>query len=79
MLYAATVAVHWSPGEDPSDFTPDYSPDAAGLQVIYFLGRWWAVWRQLEEPEDIPPAQRWLILAIEADPDAPHGVSFTGL
>ena len=49
------------------------------LQVVYLFGRWWAVWRQLEEPEDTPPAQRWLILAVEPDPDAPHGVSFTGL
>ena len=79
-LYAAVVATHWdAPPEHPDDFVPDYTPDQAGLQVVYLFGRWWAVWRQLEEPEDIPPAQRWLILAVEADPTAPHGVSFTGL
>ena len=79
-LYAAVVATHWdAKPEHPDDFVPKYSPDEAGLQVVYFLGRWWAAWRQLEEPADIPPAQRWLVLAIEPDPTAPYGVSFTGL
>jgi hypothetical protein len=79
-LYAATVATHWdAPREHEDDFTPDYSPAAAGLQVVYVFGRWFAIWRQLEEPHDIPPAQRWQILTIEMDPTAPHGISFTGV
>ena len=80
VIYAAVVATHWNaPAESPDDFVPSYTPDEAGLQVVFLYGRWWAVWRQLEEPEDIPPAQRWEVLRIEADPDAPFGVSFTGV
>jgi hypothetical protein len=74
------VATHWDiEPEHPEDFVPQYTPDQAGLQVVYVFGRWWAIWRQLEEPEDIPAPQRWVVLQIEADPAAPHGVSFTGV
>jgi hypothetical protein len=79
-IYAAVVATHWNaPPAHPDDFVPQYTPDEAGLQVVFLYGRWWAAWRQLEEPEDIPPAQRWQILAIDPAPEAPFGVSFTGL
>jgi hypothetical protein len=79
-LHAAVVATHWNtPPEHPDDFVPDYSPDEAELQVVFLLGRWWAVWRMLEEPEDVPPSQRWEVLRVESDPTAPYGVSFTGV
>src|SRR4029077_14018367 len=80
VIYAAVVATHWNaPPEHPDDFVPHYTPDEAGLQVGYLYGRWVAIWRQLEEPEDIQPAQRWLILAVDPAPEAPYGVCFTGL
>jgi hypothetical protein len=79
-LYNAVVAIHWEfTPEHPEDSTPDYSPDEAGLQVVYILGRWFAVWRMLEEPEDIPLSQRWNVLAIDTAPDSPHGLSFTAV
>jgi hypothetical protein len=79
-IYEAVVAVHWdAPPEHPDDFVPAYTPEDAGLQVVYFLGRWFAVWRQLEEPHDIPPAQRWEILRVEANPSSRFGLSFTGV
>jgi hypothetical protein len=72
--------VHWdTPPKHPDDFVPQYTPEEAGLQVAFLLGRWYAVWRQLEEPEDVPPSQRYEVLRIEADPSSRFGVSFTGV
>jgi hypothetical protein len=34
---------------------------------------------QLEEPEDIPPAQRWEILSVEANPSARFGAELARL
>jgi hypothetical protein len=79
-LYNAVVAIHWDfEPEHPEDSAPDYTPDEAGLQVVFLLGRWFAVWRMLEEPEDVPLSQRWNVLAIDTDPDSPHGLSFTAV
>jgi hypothetical protein len=79
-IYEAVVAIHWNAApEHPDDFVPEYTPEDAGLQVVYILGRWFAIWRQLEEPHDIPPAQRWEVLRVEANPSAPFGLSFTGV
>ena len=81
-LYDAVVDVHFSPtpaevrqaAEDPDNFwVPDYGPDEAGLTVFYACGRWFAVWRSLEEPEDAPEEMRWTVLRIGFDGDAEPG------
>lgn len=49
-----------------ADFAPPtgYTADAAGLQVVFLAGRWFAVWADLEEPEDQPAALRTRIVRI---------------
>ncbi len=83
-LYDAVVDVHFSPtpaevrqaAEDPDNhWIADYSPDDAGLTVVWALGRWFAVWRCLEEPQDAPEEQRWMVVRILPD-DGPDGLSF---
>jgi hypothetical protein len=84
-LYDAVVKVHFSPtpdevrraAEEPDNFwVPDYGPDAAGLTILYALGRWIAVWRSLEEPADAPAELRWTVLRVSPDPDGPLGLAF---
>ena len=83
-LYDAVVDVHFSytpdevrlAAEDPDNYwIPEYGPDEAGLTVFWALGRWFAVWRCLEEPEDAPEEQRWMVVRITPD-DGPGGLSF---
>ncbi len=60
--------------EDPDNFwVPDYGPDEAGLSVFWIHGRWIAVWRSLEEPEDAPAEVRWTVLPIGSDPEDGFG------
>jgi hypothetical protein len=72
-LYEATVANYFSPtpeevrqaAADPEDhWVPDYGPDAAGLVVVWALGRWFAVWRCLEESEEAPAELQWSVVRI---------------
>ena len=81
-LYDAVVAVHFSPTSeevrravaDPENFwAPDYGPDKAGLTIYYAFGRWFTVWRTLEEPEDAPEELRWTVLRIGSDPESGAG------
>ncbi len=84
-LYDAVVGVYFSPtleevrqaAEDPEDhWVADYSPDAAGLAVVWALGRWFAVWRCLEEPEDAPPELQWSVVRIVPDGDGRDKLTF---
>jgi hypothetical protein len=84
-LYDATVANYFSPtpeevrqaAEDPEDhWVPDYSPDEAGLTVAWALGRWFAVWRCLEEPEDAPAELQWSVVRIVHDSDGSGDLTF---
>jgi hypothetical protein len=84
-LYDAVVAVHFQPApeevarakEDPENhWVPDYTPDQAGLTVFRLFGRWFAVWRSLEE-KDGPEAIRWTVLRIIPAPaGSPHPYDF---
>ena len=78
-LYDAVVAVHFTaPAEvTPGDWYPDYSPDQAGLVVFRSHGRWLAGWSMLEEANsDLPESRRYELVSIQANPEAPHGVTF---
>jgi hypothetical protein len=84
-LYDAVVKVHFQPTaeevqrakEDPENhWIPDYTPDQAGLIVFRIFGRWFAVWRSLEEKE-VLEALRWTVLRIVPAPaGSPHPVEF---
>ena len=40
------------------------TPDDAGLQIVYFAGRWFAAWMDLEEPPWKPVALRMRVARI---------------
>jgi hypothetical protein len=76
-LYDAVVKVHFQPGpeevqraqEDPENFwVPTYTPDQAGLAILWIFGRWFVVWRALEVTEG-PEALKWTVLRIVPDPE----------
>ncbi len=52
----------------------DQTPDQAGLQVIWFAGRWFATWLDLGEPATLPLRQRFRILRIGVRQDQPSGI-----
>ncbi len=41
-------------------------PDEAGLQVVHFGGRWFALWQDLEEPATSPERLRFRLVRIGA-------------
>jgi len=41
-------------------------PDEAGLQVVHFEGRWFALWQDLEEPAASPERLRVRLVRIGA-------------
>jgi len=76
-LYDAAVATHFTgtPEErekaqaDPDAWQPSaVTPDQAKLAVHNLFGRWFVVWRQVEEG-DLPPDRRWTVLRVVQDPD----------
>ncbi len=81
-LYDIVVAVHFTAPAPPAeiargDWYPDYSPDEAGLVVLFAGGRWLALWTRLEEAaSDLPESRRQAFVRIQAVPEAPYGVTF---
>ena len=78
-LYDAVAAIHFfRTPEDPEDFIPDYSPDDAGLTILYLGNHWLALWEVVEERDnpDLAPEFRYSLLSIGADPSAPGGIAF---
>ncbi|HKI01841.1 MAG TPA: hypothetical protein VKK31_07680 [Thermoanaerobaculia bacterium] len=56
--------------------SPERSPtaDQSGLQVVYLAGRWFAAWRDLDEPPALPDHLRVRIVRIGVKPDHPAGI-----
>jgi hypothetical protein len=75
-LYDAVVAHVWTP-TGPGDYVPDYTPDSAGLTVVYLFGRWFVFWVELEEPDTAPNDQRIQVARIIASPDSPFGIQLS--
>jgi len=76
-LYDAVVEVHFQPSaeeiqraqEDPENhWIPRYTPDEAGLAILWIFGRWFVVWRALEVTEG-PETLKWTVLRV-----APEGI-----
>jgi hypothetical protein len=75
-LYDRVVAIQFTPVPDaaPGDWTgPTYTPDEAGLTVVWAAHRWFATWTDLDEP-NLPPDQRQELVRIVADPSSPFGI-----
>lgn len=52
-------------------WTPPYTAEQAGLDVFWSQGRWFATWLKLEEPDDLPEAERRELLLLEEDATEP--------
>ena len=80
-LYDATVAVHFPPAglADAEECAPSYSPDDAGLTILYVGDRWLALWEMVEERDnpELPPDRKRELLRIAADPSLPFGIAFS--
>lgn len=81
-LYDLVVQVHFqepSTRRDTDEFVPSYSPDEAGLMVVFLWNRWFAIWEQIEERDnpDLTPDYKRAVLRIEADPARPYGIAFS--
>lgn len=50
---------------------PAAPPEQAELAVWKAWGGWFATWRKLDAPEDLPEAERWERLSITEDPKRP--------
>jgi hypothetical protein len=73
-LYEIVVRDNFTPRQlDGSEdlWSPPYTGEQAGVEVFWSHGRWFATWLKLEEPEDLPEAERRELLLLEEDPAEP--------
>lgn len=53
-------------------------PDAEDLIVFYAWGRWFAVWKDLDEEAEeegpVPPSRVWQVVRVSSDPKQPNGI-----
>jgi hypothetical protein len=54
----------WIAGVQFTDGKDAHAPDDSGLQVVYFAGRWFATWTDLDEPLWRPTPLRMRILRV---------------
>ena len=54
--------------EDGEVISPPYTPEQAGLQVLFLYGRYLVTWWKLEEPEEAPEGERRELLLVDLDP-----------
>jgi hypothetical protein len=75
-LYDAAVETHFTPTPeeqekakaDPDNhWVPPYTPEQAELAVHHLYGRWFVVWRSLEEEGETLPERRWTVLRVIRD------------
>lgn len=80
-LYDRIVEIQFPP-PDPSEpvaledlHRAAHKPDEAQLQVVFLFGRWFAFWRNLEEPEPLPERLRVELVRIEVSREKPADVT----
>lgn len=81
-LYDLVVRDNFTPqpDQDPDDaWVPPYTPEQAGLAVYRAHGRWFVTWMKLEEPEDLPEAERRELLVLTEAPDEPGRLVYRGV
>ena len=67
-LYEQVAEMQFSPSEVRG------TPDQGKLQVIFFAGRWFATWLDLDEPPALPIEQRFRIARISVRSGQTDGV-----
>ncbi|HET9225185.1 MAG TPA: hypothetical protein VFR31_00845 [Thermoanaerobaculia bacterium] len=54
--------------------------DAEDLVIYYAWGRWFAVWRDLEEEaHELPASRVWQVVRVAYDPSAPDRIMLHGV
>jgi hypothetical protein len=75
VLHGLVVRDHFSPEpleERPKEiWTPGYTAEEAGLEVVFLWGRWFAAWRKLEVPSQALEEERWIAYRLEEDKHTP--------
>lgn len=71
-VYDRVADLVWTPHPRDEHRRSD-SPDEAGLFVFFVFGRWFAVWRNRDEPH-LPEHQRTEVVRVQADPDSPFEI-----
>lgn len=75
VLYGMVARDYFSPEpleETPNEvWSPGYTPEQAGLQVVFLWGHWLAAWKKLEVPAEAPEQERWAAYRLEEDKTAP--------
>jgi hypothetical protein len=70
-LYDLAVAEYFTARQEEDGEVlepPPYTPEQAGLEVLFLYGRWLVTWWKLEEPAEAPEGERRELLLIEPDP-----------
>ena len=77
-LYEVVVAENFQRTEPAPDEGPvrPYTPEKAGLEVVYVWGRWFAIWWKLELPETLPESERRETLLLEENPQRPGTLGY---
>jgi hypothetical protein len=64
-----------------ADWVETHSAEEAGLVVHYWLGRWIAAWRVLDEPDEgpdaVPERLRYDVVSLHEDPGQPGGLGLS--
>jgi hypothetical protein len=83
VLYGMVVRDHFSPEpleETPKEiWTPGYTAEEAGLEVVFLWGRWFAAWKKLEVPSQAPEEERWVAYRLDEDNDIPSTLFYLEL
>lgn len=80
-LYDRIVEIQFPPPDPSEPVAPEdlhrvaYQPDEAQLQVVFLFGRWFAFWRDLEEPDHRPERLRVELVRIEVSREKPADIT----
>jgi hypothetical protein len=77
-LYEVVVADNFRDTEPDAGegAVPQYTPEQAGLEVVWAWGRWFATWLKLELPDTLPEAERREILVLEENRHRPGTLGY---
>jgi hypothetical protein len=83
-IYDAVVAIHFSATAEEvreavrqEEWIETHTAEQSGVVVNHLYGRWFVVWRMLDEPADAPEKQRWEVVTVHEDSGKPYGIGFS--
>jgi hypothetical protein len=67
-LYDRVVQIQFSPPDST------LTPDEAALQILCILGRWFAIWTDLDQPPAVPVRLRFQVVRIGVSREDPADI-----